>query len=577
MSRREQKAELLARAYEKVLIRIHLDNPAVPAVPAEIAAQILRYLGVGIPAPQQAPLTPPSASISREHLALSPPRNGSSPFMALPSELRRSIFATSLSERETVVLPTCNDEHQPKQAADETAKPPRNRTSDLMVINMVICREIATVVYEERTFTIHVHEGIKNGGIEFLNVGRQPLQYKDNISDRRFVKFRQGEDFGFDRLKKIRIDIYPSDEDNRLISMNTYYMNLALVALLERADGDDKKKMNRITSLTICFVSKRAGGAEKQGRRVIMNAETYWWDAVSNTPRMTSIHETSNVELVLLPFSRLRSHNVRIELPPKLNSHAGTLAFVNRLENTIKGSTLADMMDDRFQHLLEAGREAYDEHVTKTLYGNKKYRHVPKLSEADMQEDEQDAAKHDLSPNTKRAGGNMKRHKRGDEDEDEGEDEDGMARLPFQGEFAVTDADEDEQLQLALARSLQTQHQQRARPPPTLGSFASPGRQLGSGREPPRNFLAGRGSFAGRGLSEGLGSSAGQGSSAAQGSFTGQGHVMGGTTAWARSIGDESMSARYHRRLLPGTVTSTYLASSVDGAGDAESEKSRDG
>ncbi|KAK5121141.1 hypothetical protein LTR85_005625 [Meristemomyces frigidus] len=528
-------ADSLAQAYKKVLNGIHLNNPMVPAIPAEVIAQILAYLGVGTVSQRQAAAGASISTTLSPHPALTPPRDGSSPFLALPSELRRAIFATSLSARDALVQPRCDDEHGTKKTAVRTTEPQANRTSDLMVLNKLICREIATVIYEEREFAIHVHEGIKNGGIEFLNAGRQPLQYKDDLRDQRFVKFRHGENFGFDRLKKIRIDIYPFDGPNRLVSMNTYYMNLALVALLDRSEGDDPKKPNRITSLRISFSSKRGNAAEQEGRRAIMNAEQYWWDGASHAPRATSIHGTSNIELVLLPFSRLRCHNVKINLPERLTSHAGTTAFVDRLVEAMTGTTLADMMDDHFQLLLEAGREAYDEHVLNTLFGDKKYHHVPKLSEADMQE-EQDATKHDLSPISKGAAGDMKRCKSGAGPD--ACDEDGSDSLFDEYDFGMSGEDEKKELRMAIARSLRTQQRVRYVDPPTLGSFSGHGRVLGNARQPP------------------------------QGHFAGTGRTLRSSAVWR----DDSMAPRAARRLQGTSTVHRYAVTLLDGANDVDDE-----
>ena len=133
--------------------------------------------------------------------------------MKLPTEIRKAIFAESLPVKDILIQPECND-HLIKKSVDKDGKvmPKRNRASDLMTINHIIKDEIALVLYEERNFAIHVHEGIRDGGIEFLNVGRQPLQYQDNLSDSRFTKFTCDGDFGFHRLKRIHITVYPSED-----------------------------------------------------------------------------------------------------------------------------------------------------------------------------------------------------------------------------------------------------------------------------------------------------------------------------------------------------------------------------
>ena len=132
-----------------------------------------------------------------EHPALQPPRNGCCLFMELPAELRRDIFSYELAARDVIFTPTCGTEDHKVEKLDKDGKPlpvRRNRASDLMVINKQICSEIATVLYEERTFEIHCHEGLRHGGIEVLDAGRQKLQYREEIfEDTRFARFLHGE------------------------------------------------------------------------------------------------------------------------------------------------------------------------------------------------------------------------------------------------------------------------------------------------------------------------------------------------------------------------------------------------
>lgn len=503
-------------------------------LPDELIDHILDHLGVGPDSQRHTWTSTTTSSIPYNHPALSPPPNGSYPFLALPTEVRRAIFATSLPARDTIVQPRCDDEHGPKSAADKYAEPRHNRTTDLMVLHSRTCDEVATVLYEERAFAIHVHEGIAHGGIEFLNAGRQPLQYKDALEDRRFLKFKQGEIFGFDRLKKICIDVYPCDETNRLVSINTYYMNLALVALLERSYAEDARK--KITSLTISFASRTADVETQRGGRAIANAELYWWDVGKDQPRETSIHGTSNIQLVLLPFSRLRCHNVHIHLPHRLASHAGTTAFVDLLVETMTGDTLADMMDDGLLHQLEAARAAYyDEHVLYTLYGNKDKNRfdVPKLSEADMLEEQPGETQYELSSTKRRE----------------------------------SDDDEDEELQAVLLKSAQ---EIRERPRPSIRS--SPPMLGSSFRSQGNGVLARIAQMPGHSFT-GLGRTLSDVGQASRDSFAGQGRTLGGTrsepTHMSSAFGARHTDRRGEDAATPGRRLLASLPRLDDGARDA--------
>ena len=384
--------------------------------PSEVQEEIMGYVtGEEV---AQAPRT----QLRMTSPALTPPANGAIPVMKLPSELRRSIFADSLPAKDVVHPPRCEDiiSNAVSSIQDHNTKTKRTRISDLMTVNRAICQEITEVLYEERFFAIHVHEGMRNGGIEFQDVGRQPLQYLDDIEDMRFCKFHRGDEFGFQRLKKIRIQVFPTREDVvKHTAINTYFINMALCRLLEKG----RSERNRITSLTIEFVLPKIANDEV-GRGAIQRAEQYWWDSEKQQPRETSIHNLSNIMLVLRPFATLTAcHAVQIQLPPYVRTHQPTVDFVQSLEASMTSPLSTLFMDDDLEMKIESARSAMEEFVLYTLHG-RGYQEVEKLTEAEMQEveyiesdpesDKDDdnliyMGKHDLSPFSKSKGGDFKR------------------------------------------------------------------------------------------------------------------------------------------------------------------------
>lgn len=308
--------------------------------------------------------------------------------MRLSVELRREIFDYLLLCKDAYVVPTCGGEPA-KMENDRGIK--CNPTADLMTLNKTICSEIATILYEERTFSIHVHEGIRDSGIELLKSGRQKLQYLDELSDKRFTNFISGEKFGFDRLKKIEILIYPSSEEDRLsrhIPINTYFMNLALCKLLDRGDGNNEKK-NRIVSLTIVFMeSEDPSEALTGSQHVIVPGENYWWDEALKKPRETSIHRLSNVEIALRPFSILKSHNLEVKLPANVCLHDGTIGFVEELKKVTTSNEYSGIINDLSTAQIEAARQAMQDHIFSVLYSNGKHTNILGLSEEELCEDE---------------------------------------------------------------------------------------------------------------------------------------------------------------------------------------------
>lgn len=307
--------------------------------------------------------------------AFTPPADGSCPFIdKLPFEVRRKILVDglgSLPSRHRTIYPVCGEEISRFPRSHLTPNP----IVDLMLLSKKIRNEIAEIVYEERTFAIHVHPGFQNAGIEFLHVGRQPLQYLDHIGDGRFTKFRTGDLFGFCRLKKIEIHIFPDDGAFQHSAINTYFMHIALVRLLTRSSERIK---NRITSIRIVFPPA-----------LKPTAFDAWWDAGKDRPRETSIHGISDVELVLRPFALLTHvHNVHVQLPDPIDRHVRTDKFVKSLVHCMTAKTSQDTFNsDALEMKIESARFALEDHIRGKLYGNGPRVHVPKVTGEELEED----------------------------------------------------------------------------------------------------------------------------------------------------------------------------------------------
>ncbi|KAI7308485.1 hypothetical protein KC315_g13332, partial [Hortaea werneckii] len=211
----------VASLYTRILLHdLPTHNPHLPPLNADIINTILSFLGLDAISLNKLHHLPSSLLACLDglpamdiHPAETPPRDGKCPFMTLPTELRRAIFADSLPARDVAIPVRCEDAHDhraqkqssrenshlggggnhthastctttttttpaPSGSADPSTNPAKkNRTADLMTLNRRLCAEITELLYTEREFVVHVHEGFQRGGIEFLNSGRQPLQY----------------------------------------------------------------------------------------------------------------------------------------------------------------------------------------------------------------------------------------------------------------------------------------------------------------------------------------------------------------------------------------------------------------
>jgi hypothetical protein len=337
-----------------------------------------------------------------------PPADGSSPFLNLPRELRRAIFtyALPLPPKNKLVEPN-RKPAQPEAATDaafvapaapvvpvapaaplwtrHAAKPKPKKAKkevklpvgDALVLCKSIAAEILIMLYEERTFALNVYEGIRDGGIEFLNSGRQRLQYREHFTFVRFKRFEGPDDpFGFSRIKRLLIRVYPATEagkehkSSRHDAMHTHFMIRALVDLLKH---EGNFGLNR---LQIRFVEPQ---------------NTSWrphpWQNSSNfSVRSSSIHGISVVELILRGLLELRQVQTAVcELPPGLYRDNALAAFVDRIQGVMTGKLHPSTMDDEITHKIEGARDMLDNWIHFTMFSTKASRAInPTLRDSDF-------------------------------------------------------------------------------------------------------------------------------------------------------------------------------------------------
>jgi hypothetical protein len=319
-----------------------------------------------------------------------PPADGSSPLLRLPVELRRAIFSFVLPPVNKLIEP-----HQkptgPEAATNATSaapvtpaapvapaaplrtgraattkpkavkKEPSLTVGDALVLCKLIAAEILVKLYEERTFALNVYEGIRDGGIEFLNSGRQRLQYREHFTFVRFKRFEVPDNpFAFSRIKQLLIRVYPATEaasehkSSRHDSMHTHFMIRALVQLLRHEDGFS---LNR---LQIRFV---------EPHNTLWRPHP-WQNTTSFSVRSSPIHGISSVEVVLRGLLELRQvHTTVCELPPGLYRDTALAAFVDRLQGVTTGKLHPSAMDDEITMKIEGARDMLENWIHFTMFG----------------------------------------------------------------------------------------------------------------------------------------------------------------------------------------------------------------
>ncbi|KAJ9625822.1 hypothetical protein H2203_004585 [Taxawa tesnikishii (nom. ined.)] len=308
-----------------------------------------------------------TSTYSGIHPAEIPPRGGKSPFLEAPIEVRHQILTYLIHDKGNIVRPCMQ-----KSTTSNKKNAGISFTCKLLTLNKKIAAELLLTLYEERTFVIDVFEGLERGGVEFLNAGCQPLQYKFGSHDTRFKRFEnKNNKWGFSRLKHLIINIHPTSTDEIFnthhVSLATYFMVLALCKLLERSNN----KKEQICHIKVCFVKPKESSTEDAvGHQVTMKAERYWWNPDTDAPRETSIYGVPNVKLVLLPLSHLSNvQNVTIELPSSLNECKAITTWRDELEKPMKCRLPTLHLDDDFQYKMGAARDALEAFIFEKKYG----------------------------------------------------------------------------------------------------------------------------------------------------------------------------------------------------------------
>jgi hypothetical protein len=227
-----------------------------------------------------------------------PPLAKQSPSSA--SSQRSTIFITSPTKEEISKL---KEFRNPEQYNSVPAK----MTLNLLTTCSLFATEIATILYEEYTFEIHVYPN----GIDFLHLPRiSTYEYCGmELADKITTFLKQGH-FCFQRMRHLLFVLHGDHVESRTSVWRMRRNVEHLVGMI----GD-------LASLTVKFAGKR---------------EFYIVDLKA---RMGTA-DASVVEMVCAPFAGglFGVNKVEIELPPELRADEGLVSWKKWIEDTIMGS-----------------------------------------------------------------------------------------------------------------------------------------------------------------------------------------------------------------------------------------------
>jgi len=400
------------RASDSAIDNINMSSSRLPHLPAELRHKVESYLPRADNEAAHIVSLPERPKVHHKSRNPSvPPVNGSCPLMKLPTEILRQILL------QAAILPTKDRVINPRPPPKE-----ENTIRDLLVLNKEIHDVLTTILYEERTFGIYVHEGI-NGGVEFLDSGIQPLQHRDAFTYLSFPRLDEENDTGVGRVMKVIVTVFPAfdsallsgidgghtladrprGEEARHLPLLTYFMLTALSDLLSRDPEPDKTR--RLTSLTIKFappyiepiatpiftppthmprsemeVTKEA---KEKATNVANSILLSHFCADANTAKATSMSGMSNMEIILSGFEKLWGvHNARLYLPVGMRQ----VSAFDGLPHRVRAAAMrpaADGGENLAQNLLPA-RVALEEWVNWAKNGFRLNLEDQKLTEDDF-------------------------------------------------------------------------------------------------------------------------------------------------------------------------------------------------
>jgi len=252
----------------------------------------------------------------------------------------------------------------------------------LMLTNRKICSDVATILYEESTFEIHIHED----GLEFLNLPRLNIVKDHGLLENILYKETKFKDVGFfcfRRIKHPRFVLFGGSPSDRTAGMRMRQVIAKLVELFE-------KEEKPLTSVEVEFRLESGYWFDDD--------KTFWVDKATASARRSLWHSVTNIELVTSPLLRLRNIGGKISLTlPCTVTNADDISYKESFEHTLKQSAdyvCESQFKPEFDNALMDSVVGYQLQNATVPVDNPCTAFVPLLTEedilADVEEEEED-------------------------------------------------------------------------------------------------------------------------------------------------------------------------------------------
>ena len=248
---------------------------------------------------------------------------------------------------------------------------PGKMTMPLMLTNRKICADVATILYEENTFELHIHAD----GLDFLNLPRLNIVKDHGLLENilfKEAKFKNVGVFCFRRIKHLRFVLFGGSSSDRTAGMRMRQVISKLVELFE-------KEEKPLTSLEV-QLHLEPKSEDNNGN--------FWVEKGTGSARRSVWHSVSNIELITSPLLRLRNISGKISLPlPRTITNAADIAYKESFEHTLRqpmGYVCEGQFRPEFDNVLMDAVVDYQLQNAMVTVDNPGTAFVPLLTEEDI-------------------------------------------------------------------------------------------------------------------------------------------------------------------------------------------------
>lgn len=250
---------------------------------------------------------------------------------------------------------------------------PEGLTLTLLTLNVNLCLEISTILYEEYTFNVNIY----SDGVEFLHFARIPTLENWGLEiENTLNAFKTKGLFCFQRMKHLNFVFFGKDPTNRLAALRMRESMRKLITFLKREESP-------VCDITVSFEYEPKDLKKEADRSNCLedeNGAAFWSNKAKDigpvkafTPRESILHDVFNIQLVCAPLKLLRKiqNVIKFQFPGEMRDNQVLKAYGDEISALVMSEDMTDedqldiMREDmlmdarRDKEMIEAGAGGY--------------------------------------------------------------------------------------------------------------------------------------------------------------------------------------------------------------------------